>query len=37
MNLHSYDTVIIITGDMKPCAGVNKSGIPTLKNTIGIF
>ena len=29
-SLHSYDTVIIVAGDMKPCAGVNEGRIPTL-------
>jgi hypothetical protein len=30
VNLHSDDTVVIIAGNMKPSAGVDQSGIPTL-------
>jgi hypothetical protein len=36
-NLHSYDTIIIVAGDMKPCTGVNQGRIPTLQDIVRIL
>lgn len=35
-NLHSYNTIIIIASNMKPCAGIDKSRIPTLQYIVRI-
>lgn len=36
-DLHSYNAIIVITSNVKPCARVNKSWIPTLKHTIWVL
>lgn len=35
-NLHSYNTIIIIASNMKPCAGIDKGRIPTLQYIVRI-
>lgn len=37
INLHSDDTVIVVTRNMEPCTWINKSGIPTLQDIVSIF
>lgn len=34
--LHSYDAIVIVACDMKPCARVDKGRIPTLQDIIRI-
>lgn len=36
-SLHSYNVIFIVASDMKPSAGINKGGIPTLQNIVWIF
>ena len=35
-NLHTSHTIFTIACNMKPGAGIDKSGIPALKNIVGI-
>lgn len=28
--LHSYNTIVVVAGDMEPCARVDKRRVPTL-------
>lgn len=34
--LHSSNAVFAVAGHMKPGAGIDKGGIPALKNIVGI-
>lgn len=34
--VHSGNAIVLVAGDVKPSAGVDKGGIPALKHVIGI-